>query len=52
MTQEEIQKRFQDEQNELIGDMLGILNKYFIKRLKAEQELKDLIEKEKTPTKK
>ena len=51
MTQEEIQKRFQEEQNELIGDMLGIMNKYFIKRLKAEQQIQELLKEDKTPKK-
>jgi len=44
----DIQKDFQEDQNEIINDVMGLFNKYYVKRQKAELELKEIeLEKKK-----
>lgn len=45
-TKEEIQKDFQEYSNELVGDLMAIMNKYYIKRFKAEQAMQELLKVE------
>lgn len=48
MTKEEIQKEFQEYSNELVGDMMALMNKYYVKRLKAEQQMQEVLKVEET----
>jgi hypothetical protein len=45
-TKEEIQKDFQQANNEILGDISRLLDRYYQKRLVAEQEIQEIIKGE------